>query len=438
MTLRYLSSFFITVLLFLMLFDQSCCFSMDPRFELDPAQVSKNSGIKASKPKKVRYSRVRKIRKPATTAIKKNRTTKHPSSLLHLPASAENVSKPDLHSIVFFWSRLLPTAEKLQKPLSFKTDSFDLTIDPTRYPQLEGADGGRLLLDTAGTLPPLIRSLIQEKDPSIKILTANLSDGRTFLRSLLKAGGFYSVEEHPVMTFGTDQMLKIRSDFKVERTAESVLRNELMLVNAAHQALPVRLNEYLKKQGFELLEPFAVKSTPTLPLMHRLVYSVNAVEHLKSVDFLLDTLAIPSEKKRRIELFSVAQSGIGLSVVSDRYFERNGKRYVVTEFTGDPVAYTLLRLLETKGFRVVILEQKDNFRTITSKLLARMELPSNYASHELMTDPDGRYSLQASGFLIENATPKGGLLMLTDQNVEKDIQELLNDHGYQVQELNLP
>ena len=55
---------------------------------------------------------------------------------------------------------------------------------------------------------------------------------------------------------------------------------------------------------------------------------------------------------------------------AERYFERGGQRYVVTSFDGDPVNYTLFRILETKGYNVVILEAQDDFRKISEKLIA--------------------------------------------------------------------
>ncbi len=415
------------------------CLAMDPRFEIDPTQIQKNTGSTSGRENVTRRSvslRSKSVRRSPTTRHKKATVHEHPSVALHLAAvgSGSAASELFLHQRVrTFWDTVAPSGGSEPKPLIFKTDVFDLSIDSSRYPLLKAVDGGKVLLDTGATLPPLVRSLIQEKDQMVRIVNVSPADSRRFLGALLAAGGFYSVEEQPVMTFGQDPQLKVHSDFKVERTAESVMRNEVMLVSSSRQRLPLRLMDFMKKQGFELLEPFAEESSVSVPLRHRVVRT-SSQDHGQAVDLVLDALAVPVERNRRVELFNTVESGIELSVAAERYFERGGKRYVVARFTGDPVAYTLFRLLETKGYRVVILEQRDNFKMVASKLLSRMDLPSSYASHLLLADQGGRYSFEMSGFLLENSISGGGAVMLTDRPIERSMQELLYDHGYQVQE----
>jgi len=414
------------------------CLAMDSRFEIDPVQIQKNSGSTSGREKAARRSgsyRSERVRRSYRTQRKKAMVYTHPSVAIHLATAGSGAgTESDFQQRVRpFWDALVPSDGTAPKPLIFKTDVFDLAIDPSRYPLLTAANGGKLLLDTDATLPPLVRSLIQEKDSKVRIIDVSPVDRRRFLGALLSAGGFYSVEEQPVMTFGQDPQIKVRSDFKVERTAESVMRNEVILVNASRQGLPPVLTDFIKKQGFKPLEPFADQVTTSMPLRHRVVLAAPQDAN-QALDLVLETLAVPVERNRRVALFSTAESGIDLSVVTDRYFERGGKRYVVAHFTGDPIAYTLFRLLETKGYRAIILEQGDNFKMVASKLLSRMDLPSRYASHLLIADPGGRYSFEMSGFLLENSASGGGAVMLTDRPIERAMQFFLYDHGYQVQE----
>lgn len=439
-TMRYLPPLYVTQLTLLVL---SMIFlvplsshAVDPRFELDPGQVSVTAGTNGKREKKNRspvYSRSDRSRSNKAVLLQKHAAGEpQPVSSFQL-ATADTSISPNMQQLRPFWETLNPSQGEVLLPLVFKSESFDLAVDHGRYPLLKAADGGKVLLDAGGTLPALVRTLIQEKDPSVRIVTVSQTDPRHFLGALLASGGFYSVEDQPVMSFGTDPLLKVSSDFKVERTAESVMRNQVMLVSAARQGLPPRLTDYLKKQGFKLLEPFAEQVAAPVPLRHQVV-QVAPGSQVQAVDQLLATLAVPVERNRRVELFSAVESGIALSVAAERYFERGGKKYVVASFSGDPVTYTLFRLLETKGYRVVILEPKDTFRSITTKLLSRMDLPSSYASHLLISDPMGRYSLEMSGFMLENSSSGGGAVMLTDRPLEQNMRELLYDHGYQVQE----
>lgn len=430
---------FSLLLALLFAFQLSCpvtCHALDPRFELDPGQVSKSAGSSVQREKANRqtgYRRPNRSHKNSVVLQKQTADQNQSGDAAPQAAGYEPGSAAGLQQVRLFWDVLNPPKGDALQSLAFKSDSFELAVDPARYPLLKAADGGKLLLDTDGTLPPLVRSLIQEKDPSVRIVSVSAADGRRFLGALLSAGGFYSVEEQPVMSFGTDPLLKLRADFKVERTAESVMRNEVMLVSAARQGLPTRLTSYIKTQGFKLLEPFAERVAAPVPLRHQVVHLAPR-NQVQTVDQLLETLAVPVERNRRVQLFSVAESGIALSVAAERYFERAGKRYVVASFTGDPVTYTLFRLLETKGYRVVILEPQDTFKSIATKMLARMDLPSSYASHLLVSDPAGRYSLEISGFLLENNSSGGGAVMLTDRPLDQNFRDLLYDHGYQVQD----
>ena len=419
------------------LFLPSASSAIDARFELDPAQVKMESGASAhrSNSKKTRTSRSqRSARKHRTGMALHKSPLEQPASTLQLaPYSADTGDAQNVQKIRSFWDTLVPAAETALSALSFKSDTFELAIDPARYPLLKAADGGMIVLDKDASLPPLVKTLLQKKDSKIRVVTASPSDARRFLGALLGAAGFYSVEEQPVMTFGKDPQLKVRSDFKVERSADSVMHNEVMLVSASHQRVPARLSDYLKTQGLKVSEPFADQAHTAVPLRHRVVRAATQ-EQGQAVDLVLETLAVPAERNRRVELFRAAETGVGLSVTADRYFEHGGKRYVVTRFTGDPIAYTLFRLLETKGYRVVILEPQDSFKTAAGKLLSRMDLPSSYASHLLLADPAGKYSFEMSGFMLENATAGGGAVMLTDRPIENAMRDLLYDHGYQVQE----
>jgi hypothetical protein len=410
--------------------------AIEARFELDPSQVTKSAGSPVQREKASRrsgYHRANRSHKNSVVLHKDPADQNQSSASMPLASGSGTAVMPDLQQVRSFWETLNPPKGEPLQPLAFKSDSFELAVDPARYPLFKAVDGGKVLLDTGGTLPPLVRSLIQEKDPSVRIVTASSAGSQPFLRALLSAGGFYSVEEQPVMTFGTDPLLKVRSDFKVERTAESVIRNDVMLVSASRQGLPSRLTDYLKTQGFKLLEPFAERVAAPLPLRHQVIH-VAPRDQIHTVDQVLAALSVSAERNRRVQLFSAVESGIALSVAAERYFERAGKRYVLASFTGDAVTYTLFRLLETKGYRVVILEPQDTFKSIATKLLTRMELPSSYASHLLVSDPAGRYSLQMSGFLLENSLSNGGTVMLTDRPLEQNVRELLYDHGYQVQE----
>ena len=131
-------------------------------------------------------------------------------------------------------------------------------------------------------------------------------------------------------------------------------------------------------------------------------------------------------------VFAADNNGISLSVKAERFFERDGQRFVVSRFDGDPVTYTLFRILETKGYRVVILEAKDDFRKISEKILSRLRIQGSYAQQKLWPDDTSNYSLQMSGFNLENAGIPGGALFLTNLPLDRIVRDLLTENGYNI------
>lgn len=420
----------VSVVLASLLFSATPGLAVDPKFALSPELIRKSAdsfnsaGPRAAARKK--YGRKRANHTVVTLRTAPDKIDAGLSGVSH------TVTPADLANLHLFWQKLVPPSATPHRALLVRSDNFELAIDPVRYPTIGTTDGKTILLDTDGSLPPLVRTLIQDQDPSVRIVTGS-ADRQHLVGALLAAGGFYSVDEQPVLRFGADPLLTVRADFKVEQSPDSVLRNEVTLVSAARQGMPPRVVDYLGSHGFNLLEPFADRVATPVVTRHRVV-QVQGDHQGHSVDLLLDLLGVQAERNRRIELFNPADTGISLQVAAERVFERNGKRYAVARFNGDPIAYTLYRLLATKGYKVVILEPQDTFRLVAAKLLDQMELPSSYRPHLLVAEPGGRYSLEMSGFLLENSAPDGGALLVTDRPVDRPMRDLLFDHGYQVQE----
>ncbi len=329
------------------------------------------------------------------------------------------------------WNKLLPPLTDAQKPTVLQSPSFSLTLDPQRYPVYAAMDNGRILIDRNASIPPLVKALISDKDPSVRIVSESPRNGKRFLSAMLESAKFYSVEEDFSMEFGADPKLTIHSDFKVEKSAESLITQDLVLMNAGRRAYPLVIKDFLKKEGFTVYEPFASsKPGTTMPVGQ--LYQVLSQRQSDIVDTLLSSISVVPEKDRRLDVFAADNNGISLSVKAERYFERGGQRYVVTSFDGDPVAYTLYRILETKGFQVAILEGRDDFRKISEKILSHLHIPAAYAQHTFTPETGGNYTLQLSGFILENPEYPVGGVFLTNLELDRVIRDLLADNGYSV------
>ena len=249
---------------------------------------------------------------------------------------------------------------------------------------------------------------------------------------MLKSAGFYSVEEDVSVSFGSDPKLVVTSDFKVEKTSESFMKQDVLLLNSSEKALPASLSTFLEKEGFTVHEPFVVQQSFLPVLANRQIYQVTAKDQAGVVDALLKALSVKSHEDRRLDVFGSDNNGISLSVKAERYFERDGRRYVITRFDSDPVNYTLFRILETKGYQVVILDAQDSFRKISEKLLSRLNLHGNFARHSLLSGEDVNYSVEMSGFKVEGDDIPGGSLFLTDVQLDRVVYDILRENGYKV------
>jgi len=329
------------------------------------------------------------------------------------------------------WEKLVPAPSGGQKPIVLESSTFSLTLDPQRYPVYATMDNSSILVDTNNSIPPLVKALIMEKDPSVRIVSESPRNGKRFLSAMLESAGFYSVEEDFSMDFGTDPTLTINSDFRVEKTSDSLINQDLVLMNAAQNPLPAVISTFLKNEGFAVYEPFVVSRPFAVPNKGRL-RQVTSGKQSDIVDALLLAISVEADKDRRLDVFAAKNNGVYLSVKADRYFERAGQRYVVTSFDGDPVVYTLYRILENNGYNVTILESKDDFRKVSEKILNRLRIPAVYAKHKLSPDTEGSYALNMSGFKLENTGDSSAGVFLTNLELDLVIRDLLAAEGYNI------
>jgi len=330
------------------------------------------------------------------------------------------------------WNRLvLAVAGRSGAHFDYSSNAFSLSLDPERYPTLPAQDGGTILVDAAGTLPPLVRSLIQEKNPQVRIVSENATSPQRFYRSLLAAAQFYSFEEDFSVDFGSDPKITMRADFKIEKSPDSVLRQDVTLLNVGQnrRTTPDGLVRLLAGNGFRLVE----SGTPSYQVPSGagdLLYQVTEQEPKKILDSFLDALSVPFETGKNLDLYARENIGVRLDVPVDRYFEDNGQRYAVALFNGDPVTYTLVRLLETKGYRVIMLDKGDDFHSVADKVLSRLHIPGRFGDYDLWSARNVGYGVRMSGAMIRDNRNGDRNLFVTNRNLDPLVKELADINGY--------
>ena len=147
------------------------------------------------------------------------------------------------------------------------------------------------------------------------------------------------------------------------------------------------------------------------------IHFVTAREPEGIFDGFLEILDLKGEKNKIVESGKESDSSTFLSIKVDRYLEHRGVRYIVTFGEKDPFNYTLLRLLETAGYRVIRFGRGDDFRAIGSGLLDALQWPYTYGKHQLKLVA-GAAPAELSGFMLVTSGGTPRQLLITDTVVE--------------------
>jgi|AMWB02.1.fsa_nt_gi hypothetical protein len=331
------------------------------------------------------------------------------------------------------WEKMVPGETVKDDGLALRDRAFSLSLDPAFYPVFHDSEGGRIVVDSTGALSPQVKSIIEQNDSTVHIVTADPADPRRFYAALLGSARFYSVEEGFRLSFGSDPVVTVNADFKVEKKDDSLLMHDIVLLNVSDHlmGLPPALCSLLDQEGFKVID--AVPTDPGRPMkrVNRL-YSVTGTDQRQTVDSLLTAASVEFEKDRDIELDDGSKSGVVLSVRADRYIRENGNRVVVSFSQEDPVRHALLQLLQQRGYRVVSILPSDNLRVISGKIATVLNKPARYGSHDLWNPKNAPFAMKMSGVEIAAAGRKGGAVFVTDVGIDPLTRDLLGFMGYDV------
>jgi predicted nuclease with RNAse H fold len=317
-----------------------------------------------------------------------------------------------------------------QAPLRVEGGNFSLSLDPERYPLLPAADGGKILIDAEGALPPYVKEILREKEPGVRIVTERPANSKRFFTALLAAAGFYSVEEDFAVHLGTDPKVTVTSDFKIEKNQESLLNNDVFLLNVseARTGLPPSLVSHMEKEGFHVIELFPSSPAGT-PAARHVLYSISSETQQGIVDAILSAFSFSAASNRDIALDDGSLSGVSLSVRADRYIETAGGNVLLSFSDANPVQYTLFKLLQLKGYQVVTIHPTDDFRKVSEKVLSALKISASFGIHHL-GDPRGTpVDVQLSGFVARGTN---GNTILTNVGVDSLVREIAGFKGYSV------
>ena len=158
----------------------------------------------------------------------------------------------------------------------------------------------------------------------------------------------------------------------------------------------------------------AVPATAPAPLSNTWICSVTDKDPARIVDAVMNALSLPWSKNRIIQSAEGAPNAFSIRV--DRYFELNGVRTIVSIGESDPYSYTLLRLLEEAGYRVLMINAGDDFKVVGEKMLRLVGVVPDFGKYLI---PGGK---ESSGFLVQQEDAAGRRVMITNEAVNPKLK----------------
>lgn len=128
------------------------------------------------------------------------------------------------------------------------------------------------------------------------------------------------------------------------------------------------------------------------------------------IDSLLRLLRIDPGRNKTVE--AGQGTGTPFSITVDRYFEYQGGRYIVSIGESDPYSYTLLRVMERTGYKVLRLSDKEGFHAAADRLLTMVGVAPDFGRHRIEGEK------RVTGFLIKTEGTGGRRVVVSAVPVE--------------------
>ncbi|ACM19668.1 murein/chitin-binding LysM domain protein [Geotalea daltonii FRC-32] len=155
------------------------------------------------------------------------------------------------------------------------------------------------------------------------------------------------------------------------------------------------------------------------------VRSVTSKDPSEVADSILNILAVKPGKDHFVETSAATQQALRLSAKVDRFFESNGKHFMVSFSAAEPFAYTVYRLLELEGIKLIRINRDADLKQVATSILSAMDISFRYGEHAVLLNDRNRTSTSLNGFLFTRETTPPRLILLTEVPVAALTAELL-------------
>jgi hypothetical protein len=155
------------------------------------------------------------------------------------------------------------------------------------------------------------------------------------------------------------------------------------------------------------------------------VRSISSKDPAALTDALLNILAVKTGKDHLVEATAASKQALRLSAKVDRFFESDGKHYMVSFSAAEPFTYTIYRLLELEGAKLIRIGQDADPKQVAKIILSAMDIPYRYGEHAVLLNDRNHTSATISGFVFTRKTMPPRLVLLTEMPVAALTAQLL-------------
>ncbi|MDO9559877.1 MAG: LysM peptidoglycan-binding domain-containing protein [Syntrophales bacterium] len=273
--------------------------------------------------------------------------------------------------------------------------SGQISIDCTRIPVVELADGSVILLDFSQRMSASLKKIIPEYWPNYHLVAVSLrEESPRILQKMMTASKVYAMTkiQKPVEV-GKVPQLQIAQGWLITEKSADGEKKALQLITFLkdrQHLLPKAFIAEAKRNGLvitEVIEGHGVVDPPAIRHPALSIPDLRSSTHMDLIVNLLNIFNLQPSRNTDVKIFEQSRDGFNLSVKADLMIRQGNKRAM---FHAKPLPSQFTDILRENGVEPILLKQEDSRRTTIEKTLVGLgvSFSSNVFSFSVPQEAD--------------------------------------------------
>ncbi len=279
-----------------------------------------------------------------------------------------------IREVISRMNGVLSTAGNYYIPLP---QSGQISIDCTRIPVAELADGSVILLDFSQRMSASLKKIIPAHWPNYHLVAVSFTEeSPRIIQKVLTASKVYAITKiQKPLHVGKDPQLQIAPGWLIVEKSADGGKKALQLVTFLkdrQRLLPKAFIAEAKRNGLVITEVIEGHGVVDPPEIRHPALSIPDLKSSTQMDLIVNLLNIFNLQPSRntdIKIFEQSRDGFNLSVKADLMIRQGNKR---TMFHAKPLPSQFNDILRENGVEAILLTQEDSRRTTIEKTLVGM------------------------------------------------------------------